>query len=275
MFGGRQIAGLLLEKLPLAIASIVVSGLTLQAEGETNALRHQAGYGLQARLANLVVTYTQYLADMVWPYHLAAFYPRQIWPAWEIVACTVLLLLVSGAVIRLRRTRPYLIIGWLWYAGALVPMSGLVAVGFFSRADRFTYFPMIGLLIALVWLVPETWGATAGRRAMIGGGVAAVVAFWGVLTAFQTQTWQNSFALFSHALDATGDANWQAHESLGFYYSSQHNYPLALTHLSRAVELFPTYEDAQFNLANCLRTLGRPMAAGGRLFREGGKRGSD
>src|SRR5208283_4199742 len=105
-----------------------------------------------ARMANALMSYVRYLGKMLWPEHLAALYVRKVpWPAWEVGLAAMALLTVSAAVLWLARRRPYLAVGWFWYVGTLVPVIGLVQVGMQSMADRYTYIPLIGIFISVVW----------------------------------------------------------------------------------------------------------------------------
>ncbi len=112
------------------------------------------------RVANAVVSYVRYIGKMFWPQDLSILYPHPgQWPLWQVVASAALMLAVFASIVVLAQRRPYLAMGWLWFCGTLVPVIGLVQVGIQSMADRYTYVPLIGLFIALVWgiaeLVPE------------------------------------------------------------------------------------------------------------------------
>ena len=117
---------------------------------------------LGARVANAVVAYATYLRKMVWPHDLAAFYPhpRDGLPPWQIAAAGALLAAISGSVLALARRQPYLLVGWLWYLGTLVPVIGLVQVGLQAMADRYTYVPLIGCFLMIAWGLADlaAWG---------------------------------------------------------------------------------------------------------------------
>src|SRR5881394_1003074 len=147
----RNLLALVVEKLPLVALSVVSSVVTFAAQ------RGAVGWTEQlpvlARINNAVVTYAAYMWQMLWPVKLAVFYPHpeSRLPLWEIILCLLLLIGITAAAVVLRTSRPYFITGWLWYLGMLVPVIGLVQVGWQGRADRYTYLPQIGLYIAIAW----------------------------------------------------------------------------------------------------------------------------
>jgi len=143
---------LLYEKMPLFVLSAVGSIITflVQKDGEAVAsLRHLP---FADRLGNAAVSCAGYLVKMVWPFNLAVFYPHPgTWPVWEVFLAFLLILLMTVFVLMQFRRRPYLLIGWLWYLGTLVPVIGLVQVGAQAMADRYTYLPLIGVFIMVAW----------------------------------------------------------------------------------------------------------------------------
>jgi len=141
---------LVAEKLPflaLCLASSVVTFLVQRKGGAVS-----TSLSLAARIGNAVVSYARYMGKMCWPQNLSVLYPHPgHWPIWQVVASSILVVGISGAVVWMSKNRPYLAVGWLWFLGALLPVIGLVQVGIQSMADRYTYIPLIGLFIALVW----------------------------------------------------------------------------------------------------------------------------
>jgi protein O-mannosyl-transferase len=133
----------------LSAASCVVTFLVQQQGGAVLRLQD---FPLGSRLGNALVSYVRYIEKMFWPRHLAGLYLRSgQWPVWEVALAALLLLAVSALVLAQRRRRPYLAVGWFWYVGTLVPVIGLVQVGMQAMADRYTYVPLIGLFVILVW----------------------------------------------------------------------------------------------------------------------------
>jgi tetratricopeptide (TPR) repeat protein len=198
---------LAIEKLPLVVLSILSSVVTVQAQAEGGAIRTLEYFTPAARAENAVVSYAVYLAKTAWPFGLSVFYPHPVYgydgnvgpsPA-QVAGSLVLLLAISVAAVVLRRRAPYVLTGWLWYVGTLVPVIGLVQVGGQAYADRYTYLPQIGVLLAVCWGVADLARARlAMSAAMV---VAAALA---VLSVGQLQVWQNSFLLWDHAYRIVG-----------------------------------------------------------------------
>ena len=156
---------LIREKLPfiaLAAVSMVITFLVQLTGGSVAEL---GAIPLTPRIANALVSYVVYVAKMIWPTRLAIFYPLPpAIPAWQPIAALLLLAGVSVAAIRLARRYPYLLVGWFWYVGTLVPVIGLIQVGRQALADRYTYVPFIGLFIIVAWGVPDLLARWPQRR---------------------------------------------------------------------------------------------------------------
>ena len=148
----RTLSWLILEKLPLLALSAGSAVLTLKAQRAGGAINPQNSFGLSMRVENAVVSYARYMGKAVWPLHLSAFYPypRGGVSTWQAIASCVLLTAVTVFVI-VARQRRYLLVGWLWFLGTLVPMIGVVQAGDQSIADRYAYLPFVGLFIMVCW----------------------------------------------------------------------------------------------------------------------------
>ncbi len=248
--GQSQILLLLLEKVPFFLLAAASSVVTFIMQRKGGAVSTSLSFG--ARVANAVVSYMRYIGKMLWPRRLSVLYPHPgHWPAWEVAASAVLVLAVSLAVILLARRRPYLAVGWLWFCGTLVPVIGLVHVGIQSMADRYTYLPLIGLFIMLVWgiaeLVPERpWRA----EVLAAVGMLSLVAC-ALLTERQVQIWRDSAALFGHAVRVTRD-NYLAYNNLGFYLSGLGKKEEAMENYRMSLKINPAYEDALNNVGYAL-----------------------
>ena len=144
------------EKVPLIVVSGAASVLTYIAQQSGGGIKSATAVPLADRISNALISYVAYLAKILWPFKLACFYPfPDSLSLWRVGGALLLLLLITGLAIRSVRRYPFLIVGWLWYLGTLIPVIGLVKIGAFSMADRYSYVPLIGIFIILVWGVPE------------------------------------------------------------------------------------------------------------------------
>ncbi len=251
---------LVLEKLPLLALSAASSVVTLAAQHDT--LKTTDYVSLPSRVANALVAYATYLRQMVCPVNLAVLYPhpRGGLPGWEVAGAAVLLAAITAAVLARRQAQPYLLVGWLWFLGMLVPVIGLVQVGNQAMADRYTYLPQIGICLLLAWAAAAVaarlgWGARAcGGLATLLLGVMAAAAWQ------QTTYWHDSDALWYHALDCTAQ-NYTAHYNVAC--ALQHNGQLeeAAAHYQEALKINPGYAPAHVNLGTMLADRGQFAAA--------------
>ncbi len=173
------------EKVPLlamAAAAAAVAVVAQRSVGATHALATTPA----DRLGNAAVSAVRYAADLFWPADLAVFYPFRPVPAAAAVAAAAVLVVVTAVALRFRRRRPYLLVGWLWFAGTLVPVIGLVQVGMQARADRYVYVPSVGLSVAVVWLAADVLGRAGPAVA------AAAVAALAVAGHRQVEVWRDN-----------------------------------------------------------------------------------
>jgi len=262
-----QARPLLWEKIPLFVVAAVSSVITYLAQDSHNAVKTLIKFPLECRLANGLVSYTNYLAKMFWPKDLAVFYPHpgQSLPIWQAVLAGLILLIISIAVIRLGRRYPYLPVGWLWYVGTLVPVIGLVQVGEQAMADRYTYVPLIGLFVIIAWGVPDLVSGWAYGRTALAVTAAVVLSVLMVSTWKQLHHWKSSTALFEHTLDVTG-GNSVAHFGLGNALLEEGKTAEAIHHYSEALRLDPGYVGARINWGIALLDQGRPADAINHFF---------
>ena len=192
---------LLLEKWPFFALSVFFSGLTYWIQKNSAAVIEFCRLGLGDRISSAVSSYLQYLAKLLWPAKLAAIYPfpKSHDPA-EIWLVALLFLAVSGLCVCQLARRPYLAVGWFWYLGMSVPIIGLVQVGGQAMADRYTYLPLIGPVISLVWLVADCFQA---RKILLSAAAAVVLVACAGLASRQAQFWRNTVALFEHNVAVT------------------------------------------------------------------------
>jgi len=249
-----------LEKVPFLVLSAASCVITYLAQ-RSEAVVGLAPYAVSSRLANAVVSYAHYLLKTFWPWHLSVVYPlvRQL-PPLSVVASALLLAGLSWLAWRMRRRRPHLIVGWLWFLGMLVPVIGLVQVGGQAMADRYTYLPQIGLFVALVFEA-GIWAARSPQNWPVVGAVTGIcLAACLVLTTMQLKFWQDSVTLFSHAVEVTKD-NAIARVNLGVALEQEGQRQEALAQYQAAAGIDPNLAQAQNNLAALLDSLGRPTEA--------------
>jgi protein O-mannosyl-transferase len=238
---------LLIEKVPLlllAAGSCVATALV-----QSKCAAGLQSIPLHTRLANAAVSYVAYLGQFLLPANLAVFYPyaRAGQPLWTVLLAIIVLTAISLVVLMRRRTNPFLLVGWCWYLGMLVPVIGLMQVGQQSMADRYTYLPQIGLCIALAWGAVYATASWPLRRWLLGSVSALIVVALAVTAWRQTGFWRDSKVLWTHALECTSD-NYVAHANLGQVYTSDGRTDDAIKHLRAALDIDPNTVEASGNL---------------------------
>ena len=248
---------LVLEKVPLFLLAAGSALVTVMAERSAHALRTSSDFSLLNRIETALTSYWRYVGLAIWPTRLAVLYPHRtdLFPVWQVSAAALALLIATGIVVSLRRQRPYLMVGWLWFLGSMSPMIGLVQVGGHAMADRFAYIPYIGLFVVAVWTVAE-W-ARARKISVAWVGVAGVVVLAGLSVATHRQIgyWRNSYSLFEHTIEAT-EANPIAEGNLGSALMEMQRPDLATPHLERAIQLMPTFSTGHYDLGIVLHRRG-------------------
>jgi tetratricopeptide (TPR) repeat protein len=250
----------LLEKVPLIALSAVSSLITFLVQ--KGAVGRTEELPILERINNAVVSYVLYIWQMLWPVNLAVFYPHpeNRLPLWEIVSCLVFLICATAVAIALRKRRPYLITGWLWYLGMLVPVIGLVQVGWQGRADRYTYLPQIGLYIAATWSVADLTVFYRHQRTTLSTAAILVIGALTWCAWVQTSYWRDSERLFRHAAAVTTN-NDVADNNLGIVFLGQGKVDEAISLLQTAADLRPDNSPAHENLAKALLQKGRVAEA--------------
>jgi tetratricopeptide (TPR) repeat protein len=254
-------AGLLWEKLPLIAISAAASLVTYLVQRHFGAVVAVSGAPVALRVENALVSYVAYIVNMFWPSALAVLYPYpRALPLWQSAGAGLLLAAISLAVGRQFRRRPYLAVGWCWYLGTLVPVIGLVQVGMQSRADRYTYLPMVGLSIMLAWGAAEA----VERRPRFKGAALAAAAAAGIaclaVTWSQIQYWASSETLFRRATEVTR-GNYVMLNNLAEWYAQLGRFAEAREEAAEALRANPGYLLAHVNLATALSKLGNTAGA--------------
>jgi Flp pilus assembly protein TadD len=248
----------ILEKIPFLIVSAAFSVVAVIAQKSGHTVASLNALPLLARSMNALTVYATYVRQTFFPFHLAVYYPH---PganiAWATVAACAALLLAASAmtVIRIRRN-PYLFVGCAWYLGTLVPMIGIVQVGSQQMADRYTYFPLIGLFVALVWLISDLAPARLFPNWALPATAAACLITIGSAAFVQIGYWRDSITLFRHAVDSAPQ-NPLATSALGFAFMSRGQAAEGIALLESAVRMAPEDPQTQYNVAVGLQSVGR------------------
>lgn len=243
----RRLIPLVREKLPLFALAAAASILIFLVQTETGIVKSAIQYPLSARMENAVFSYAAYLVKTIFPIHLAIFYPHPgtALSFWQVGGATLLILLITVFV--LRAGRPYLVTGWFWYLGTLVPVIGLVQVGLQGMADRYTYVPLIGIFMIIAWGLPELAAGWQPRKAALIPVAAAGLCALTILTWFQVGRWRDNITLYSHAAAVTSGNDW-AEYNLGLSLAGERRFDEALPHFQEAIRLRPGYADAYLNI---------------------------
>jgi tetratricopeptide (TPR) repeat protein len=267
---GEGWSRLILEKTPLLALSAASCLATLLVQRQAAGSIDQLPFAW--RVNNAIVTCIAYIWQMLWPVKLAVFYPhpdnRLLF--WQVILAVALLIAITVAAIALRQKRPYLITGWFWYLGMLVPVIGLVQVGEQARADRYTYLPQIGLYLVATWTLAEIWktpnvqrptsniqfsrvhSALGVRRWAFGVSFAAIILLVFAWRAWdQTKYWKNSETLWTHTLAVTTD-NDVAHNNLGFIFLQRGELDEAISHFQTALKIRANNPQIHYNLGTAL-----------------------
>lgn len=253
------------EKVPLLALSAASSVVTYTVQQRGGAVMSLQGIPLASRMANAVVAYVAYLAQLFWPVKLAVFYPHPInVPAEEVIGAGLLLLAISALILRSARKLPYLAVGWAWYLGTLVPVIGLVQVGMQARADRYTYIPAIGIFIMAAWGVAELCDRRILARPVLVGLAAIACSGCLLLTWFQVRNWRNSESLFQHAIEVTKD-NYMGYFGMGGVFRDSGRLDDAIAAYSEAIRLFPGVTAARGGLGAVYLKQGRLDEAAAQL----------
>jgi tetratricopeptide (TPR) repeat protein len=242
------------EKVPLFGLSLAVSLVTFLVQLGGGALMSLESIPLSERAANALISYMTFLVQLVWPAGLAIFYPYPVtFPAWRTIGAAGVLIAISVLVWR-ARDRRYLATGWAWYLGTLVPVIGLVQVGEQAHADRYTYIPLIGVRLMIVWGVEElTRRWPRGAVAALAGAACCAYA---VATWLEIGYWRNSETLMRRAIAVTPD-NYVAHDNLGEALRRKRHTEEAIAHFREAVRIRPTSIEGHTNLGEALIATGR------------------
>jgi protein O-mannosyl-transferase len=247
---------LVLEKIPLLVLTIAICVVTPLAQG--SAMVALDAIPFPWRIANALVSYVTYLGQFLFPVGLALSYPHpgNSLPLWQVAAAILVLLGITVAAVWWRRRYPYLLVGWLWYVGMLVPVIGLVQVGQNARADRYTYLAQIGLGVAVAWGIAQAVAARPRLRPACGAAAVLVLSVLAACGWQQTSYWRDSKTLWTRSLACT-ERNHLAHANLALVLLEEGHSDEGIAHLQEALQIRPDYAKGHGNLALALTRANR------------------
>jgi protein O-mannosyl-transferase len=241
---------LVMEKIPFFVLAAGMSVVTFMVQKYDGTMKMVQNLPLGARSGNALISYCRYLGKLFWPVDLAVFYPHPgFWPMERVVLAGGLILGLTVLLIVKRRRYPFMLMGWLWYCGMLVPVIGLVQVGEQAMADRYAYIPSLGVLILAVWGAYELTRRWRHHEAALSvAGFAAIILCLG-LTRQQVGYWQDDETLFRHAIEVT-ENNYFAHNNLGSVLGRKGQTDEAIRQFQEAIRLRPDGAEARYNLGS-------------------------
>jgi protein O-mannosyl-transferase len=256
-FATRRIAVRLVgEKIPFFSASAAFSAIAVLTQSSGGAMT--ARFPIATRGLNAIVVYVAYLGKALYPQNLAFYYPHPgVRLGWVLVCFSaVLLVAITSVAIVWRRRYPFVFVGWFWYLGTLVPTIGLVQIGIQQMADRYTYFPLIGIYLAVVWIGPELVPAGMLRTRVLPVAVAASLLLLAATTFSQISYWHDSVTLLRHSMDCTPESS-HAHELLGDALIGDGDVSGGVEELEKAIRMAAPYAPLHVTLGVGLERLGR------------------
>ena len=246
----RRWTKLTLEKLPLLAMSAASSVLTEMAQGAGGSVMGLSLLPVSTRIENAAISYVAYIGKILWPAKLATYYPLRFSPPLgDAIASAVILVAVSALALYVRRSR-YIAVGWLFFVISMIPVIGIVQVGFQGMADRYAYMPAIGLMIAVVWGVADAVQTVPVARASMSAVVLCIAIALSVTTARYLPAWQNSVTLFARARAAWGQPDMWLEQLYGNALFSAGRIDEALEHYQASCAIQPRTEYCHYNIAH-------------------------
>ena len=241
---------------------VIFSLISIYAQKTVGAVVSLADIPFSVRISNALVSYVSYLGKTVWPIHLAVYYPHpgNTVPLWEVLGAGLILAVLSFFIVRKARSYPYLLVGWLWFLGTLVPVIGLLQVGSQGMADRYTYIPLIGLFIMLAWGLADLFARWQCPKFIMPLVSVVMILAFATCAWFQVRVWRNSISLFEHTLKIIPN-NAMIHGALGeaLYFRGDIN--RSIMHFQEAIRLSPA--NGLDGLAWVMATTGNPKFLNG------------
>ena len=248
------------EKIPLFVLSL--ADAYFSAGGIASAHGAADQLSLSARIGNALVSYVVYVWQTIWPANLAVFdpFPPNGLPVWQPIAAAALLLAITIAVLALRKSRPYLFVGWFWYLIMLAPVIGIIQINLQAHADRYTYLPQIGLWLMLAWGMADLLRVSTYRTQIATAAAVVVIFAFAFVARTQAACWRDSETLWTHTIAVTKD-NYFAHASLADLLMRRGRVGEAIEHSEEALRIRPNDADAQNNLGLALLQRGETKRA--------------
>ena len=248
---------LLLEKIPFFVLAAAVSVATYLIQQHGGMMQSVDHLPFGARVANALVSYCRYLEKLFWPANLAVFYPYPgQWPLIQVLLAGALVVGISILAFWQRTPYPWLLVGWFWFCGTLVPVIGLVQVGGQSMADRYAYIPSLGFFIIIAWGVYELAKRWPFHQVVLGATACVAIILCITLTRQQLSYWQNNETLYQHALTVT-ENNYLAHHNLGIALYKEGKLDEAIGEYRQALRIHPDYPMAHYDLGTALGASGQ------------------
>ena len=244
---------LIYEKIPLFIPVAISSVLTILAQKNAEALCTFEALSITTRIANAFVSYTGYIIKTIWPRNLAVFYPHQFGELslWYVFLAALAIAVISFFSIRWFKKYPYITFGWFWYLGTLIPVIGLIQVGAQSMADRYTYIPLTGLFIIVVWGISDLLKKRHFNKIILAVFAIILISAFSTQSYFQIKHWKNSASLFEHAVKVTNH-NWLAYNNLGLALMCNGKAEEAVFYFKKTLQIRPDFLKTLDNLGVAL-----------------------
>lgn len=251
---------LILEKAPLFVLSLIVAFLTSRGIAPAHSAADQLPF--LARIGNAFVSYLVYVWQMIWPTNLGGFYPypQNGLPIWQSIVAAAILVVITIAIFAVRKSRPYLFVGWFWYLIMLLPVIGIIQVNLQAHADRYTYLPQIGLYLIIAWGGADLLASWRYRTQIASAAAVVVILAFAFAARVQASYWRDSEALWTHTIAVTKD-NYFAHASLADLLMRRGRVSEAIEHSEEALRIRPGDADAQNNLGLALLQTGDTQRA--------------
>jgi tetratricopeptide (TPR) repeat protein len=241
------------EKIPLFLLAAGSSIATFLVQKGGGALQDMEVNLLSTRLTNAMVSYLEYLKKTVWPEALVVFYPHpgNTLAVWKGMLCGIILVGITTVFIKYIRRAPYLVFGWFWFLGTLVPVIQIVQTGYHGMADRYAYVPLIGIFIIVAWGLPELLAKYRYKERVLVLLTGIYIPILMVLTWNQVSHWKNSISIFKHTISVTETEQPYfaiTHNNLGIALVAEGKTKEAISHYKKAIKLMPEHAQAHTNL---------------------------